>query len=126
MKEITVHGITIQLIKENWMMTTYQENSLINAGILEELRDAYTALNGSDDLSNLRLIQVFKGGIDITRDIGERYITNRIRTKVGEALVTSDAKTLEYLNGASAVMGRTHPVRVFPSIEAATDWLESL
>lgn len=126
MKEVVIHGIRIQLLKKDWMLTTYERGSLINATILEDLREAYSDLNGSEDLSSLRLIQVFKGDFDFSRDVSERYLSHRIRPKIGEAFVAEDRKTLEFLNGASAVMSRTHPVEVFPSVDEATAWLESL
>lgn len=126
MSQKSLNGVTISVLKENWMITTYEDDCLLNATLLEDLREIYNELNGSEDLSNLRLIQVFKGSIQISRDIGERYLTNRIRTKVGEALVSDDSTTKEYLNGASAIMRQTHPVRVFDTLDEATAWLESL
>ena len=126
MTDKSLNGVTITPLKKDWMITTFEDNCLLNAQLLEQLRDLYNELNGSEDLTRLRLIQVFEGRIQVTRDIGERYLTSRIRTKIGEALVTTHPNTKQYLSGASAIMRRTHPVRVFETIDEAKSWLENL
>jgi hypothetical protein len=126
MNQLTIKGVTVEIIKENWILTTFEANCLLNSTILEDLRIIYTDLHGDEDLSNLRLLQIFEGSIEVSRDIGERYLTNRIRPKTGEAMVASNAVAREYLMGASVIMGKNHPVQVFENQEEAQKWLESL
>lgn len=121
-----IDGATIRVVSDSLIRTSYDEKCLINATHLEKIRKAYTDLSGNEDLSSLKLLVVFDGEIEISRDIGERYINGRVRKKTGEALVSSNIKTREYLKAASAVMQSSHPVMVFESEELATDWLNGL
>lgn len=126
MEKPTVEGIKVHLIEDDFMHTEYEDKFLINPGHLENMRKLYTHVLGSDNLENIRLLVEFKGSIEISHDVSERYLTDRIRVKKGEALVSNNARTLEFLNGASAIMGRTHPVKVFDTVEEAKVWLLSL
>ena len=126
MTKLTVDGATIHLLGDNFIHTVYEDNCLLNAAHLEKIRKAYSSLYGDEDLSQLRLLVEFKGEIDIPKDIGERYIGNRVRKKIAEALVSTNPRTREYLKGASALMSRTHQVRVFSDLEEAKNWLEEI
>ena len=117
---------TIEVVSDSLIRTSYSDNCLINAHHLEKIRGAYTDLNGDEDLSNLRLLVVFEGELEISRDIGERYINGRVRQKTGEALVSANLKTREYLKAASAVMQSSHPVMVFETETSALEWLNEL
>lgn len=117
---------TIEVVSKSLIRTSYCDNCLINAAHLEKIRGAYSELNGDEDLSNLRLLVVFEGEIEISRDIGQRYINGRVRPKTGEALVSSNLKTREYLKAASAVMQSSHPVLVFETEKEAINWLNEL
>lgn len=117
---------TIEVVSKDLMRTSYCDGCLINSHHLEKIRLAYTELNNDEDLSNLKLLVFFEGSIEISRDIGERYITGRVRQKTGEALVSSNEKTREYLKAASAVMQSSHPVLVFETEAEALSWLNDL
>lgn len=121
-----VDGATIEVVSDSLFRTTYNDNCLINSQHLERIRLAYTELNGNEDLSQLRLLVVFEGDLEISRDIGERYINGRVRQKIGEALVSANEKTREYLKAASAVMQSSHPVLVFETDTEALAWLNDL
>ena len=121
-----VDNASIVKLDEHLIKTVYADKTLINASHLERIRECYTELNGSEDLSKLRLIIEFKGEIEFSRDISERYLFERVRPKVGEALVSENIKNHEYLNAASAIMKTSHPVEVFSTVEEAKDWLLSL
>jgi hypothetical protein len=123
---MTVDTATVFVEDQNVFKTEYEPNTLINATHLENIRAAYTKLHKSEDLSALRLLIIFKGKIEISQDVSERYISSRIRKKTGEALVSSDPVTQEYLKAAGAIMNSVHPVRVFETESEARDWLESL
>lgn len=121
-----VDGATIDVEDNNLIRTTYQNGCLINYHHLEKIRDAYTELFSNEDLSDLKLLVVFEGNIEFAKDVSERYFNGRIRKKIGEALVSPDSMVRETLYAASAVMGISHPVRVFESELDARNWLNSL
>ncbi|MCB9224112.1 MAG: hypothetical protein H6582_08060 [Crocinitomicaceae bacterium] len=126
MNSTEVDGAFIAVEENNLIKTTYPNNCLINSHHLERIRKAYTDLFDSEDLSDLKLLVIFNGKIEFSKDVSERYFNGRIRKKIGEALVSHDANVREYLYAASAIMGITHPVRVFESELDARDWLHSL
>ena len=121
-----VDSASIYKLEENLIKTVYYEDSIINAKHLEKLREAYTEIIGSEDISQLRLLIVFEAGIEISRDIGERYLINRIRPKIGEALVATQPKTVEYLNAARVLMNTPHSMEVFSDEDKALEWLKEL
>ncbi|MEO9533173.1 MAG: hypothetical protein ABJG68_09565 [Crocinitomicaceae bacterium] len=121
-----IDGAEIKILDQSLIKTTYSDNSIINATHLESMRSEYTKISGGEDMSQVRLLVVFEGGIEVSRDVGERYLTERVRPKIGEALVAKNPITAEYLKGASAVMKTSHPVRFFSDEETAKDWLLSL
>jgi hypothetical protein len=121
-----VDNAEITIVGKNFLRTCYKNKALMNASHLEKIREQYSEIMESEDLSQLRLMIVFEGGIEISRDVGERYLTDRVRPKTGEALVAKDPKTLEYINAAAAVMGGSHPVEIFTSESDANNWLKNL
>ena len=121
-----VDGASIDVEDNNLIKTTYPPNCLINSNHLEKIRKVYTDLFDNEDLSDLKLLLIFEGKIEFSKDISERYFNGRVRKKIGEALVSSDPAVREYLYAASAIMGITHPVRVFESELDARNWLHSL
>ncbi|MFT4602048.1 MAG: hypothetical protein ACI857_002234 [Arenicella sp.] len=121
-----VDNAEISIIGKNFLRTCYREKALLNPLHLEKTRDKYSAILETEDLSELRLMVVFEGEIEISRDIGERYLTERVRPKIGEALVAKSPKTLEYIKAAAAVMSGTHPVEIFTSESDANNWLKNL
>jgi 6-phosphogluconate dehydrogenase len=121
-----VDGATILLEEDNLIKTIYENNCLINSTHLEKIRSAYTDLFSNEDLSDLKLLLIFEGDIEFAKDVSERYFNGRIRRKIGEALVSELPAVRETLFAASAIMGITHPVRVFESEIEAREWLESL
>jgi len=110
----------------DFFRTYYCDGCVVNANHLESVRAAYTEMNGSEDLSNLKLLVIFEGTLDISQDVGQRYIDSRIRNKKGEAFVSANEGTQQYLRAATAVISSEHPVQVFSEIEAAEKWLNSL
>lgn len=122
-----IEGIKVRLIEPKFIHTQYCDNYVLNAVHLENMRILYTEiLDGQDDLSDIKLMVEFEGSIEISHDISERYLADRIRPKKGEALVSNNPRTLEFLKGASALMGQSHPVKVFTTVEEAKIWLESI
>jgi hypothetical protein len=111
---------------ENFFRTRYCDGCVVNANHLEAIRIAYTEIAGSEDLSQLRLLVIFEGDLDISQDVGQRYIDSRIRPKKGEAFVSSNEKTRQYLNAATAVISSGHPVKVFSEVGEAEEWLGNL
>ncbi|MEX1003143.1 MAG: hypothetical protein WDZ35_13580 [Crocinitomicaceae bacterium] len=126
MPKINLDEIKIDQLSDDLIKTTYPPDFLLNATRLEEIREIYTEMCGSEDVSHLKLLVIFNGKIAVSQDIGERYLNGRIRKKQGEALVSACKETREYLNGASALMKKTHPVKVFETEKEATDWLNTL
>lgn len=116
----------IYKIGENFLRTVYCDGCVVNATQLESIRQAYTNICGSEDLSKLKLLVVFEGAIDISQDVGQRYIDSRIRFKAGEAFVSDNEATLQYLKAATAVIKSEHPIKVFSEVNEAEDWLSSL
>lgn len=110
----------------NFLRTFYSDGCVINASHLEAIRSAYTAITGSEDLSDLKLLVIFEGDIDISQDVGQRYIDSRIRHKKGEAFVSAKEGTRQYLNAAMAVISSDHPIQIFSEVEEAESWLASL
>lgn len=121
-----IKGVKITVLENGLLKTTYADSCVINANYLEDIRSEYTRLAGGEDLSQTKLLIVFEGTMDVSRDIGERYLTERVRPKIGEALVAKNKQTAEYLKGASAVMKTSHPVQFFDNEEDAENWLLSL
>jgi hypothetical protein len=121
-----IKGADTTLLEKGLVKTTYADACIINANSLESIRTQYTLLAGGEDLSSIRLLIVFEGRINVSRDIGQRYLTERVRPKIGEAFVATNGQTAEYLKGASAVMKTSHPVRFFENEGDAKNWLLSL
>ena len=121
-----VDNAHISIIEKNYLKTTYKNKALLNAKHLEKIRGKYSEILHNEDISHLRLILIFEGDIEVSRDIGERYLVERVRPKIGEALVAQNPKTLEYLRAASAVMSKSHPVKSFSNEEEADAWLKNL
>jgi len=121
-----VDNAEISILGNNFLRTHYKDKALLNAIHLEKIREKYTEIMESEDLSNLKLMVVFDGEIEISRDIAERYISDRVRPKIGEALVAKSNKTLEYINAAAAIMRGSHPVEIFTSESDANNWLKNL
>lgn len=114
------------MIEHDLIKTTYTDGALLNVKHLEEIREVYTDLAGSQDLKNIRLMVVFDGEIEMSRDIAERYlVADRHREKIAEAFVVTKQSAKEYLNAASAVLSGKHPIQVFEKEQEAKDWLLS-
>ena len=121
-----VDNAEISILGKNFVRTYYKDKALLNPSHLEKIREVYTDIMETEDLSQLKLMVVFDGEIDISRDIAERYLANRVRLKTGEALVARSSKTLEYINAAAALMKGQHPVEIFTSESDANNWLKNL
>lgn len=126
MNSYKVDDAEIFVLDTKFFHTIYRDDCIMNTPHLEKIRTAYTELNGSEDLSELKLIVEFQGKIEISQDVGERYINNKIRNKTGEALVSTNPRTKEFLTGASMIMNGDHPIRVFDSVPEAKEWLDYL
>ena len=119
-------GAKTTVLDQNLLKTTYSDGCIINAALLENIRSEYTRISGNKNLDQLKLMLVFEGGIQVSRDVGQRYLVERIRPKIGEALVASNPQTAEYLKAATAVMKSSHPVQFFENEDDAKNWLLSL
>ena len=116
----------IYKLEDNFLRTMYCDGCVVNATHLESIRQAYTKICGTEDLSKLKLLVIFEGELEISQDVGERYIDSRIRYKAGEAFVSDNPATRQYLNAATAVIKSNHPVKVFSEVNEAKDWLTAL
>jgi len=119
-------GAKTTVLDQNLLKTTYSDGCIINAALLENIRSEYTRISGNKNLDQLKLMLVFEGGIQVSRDVGQRYLVERIRPKIGEALVASNPQTAEYLKAATAVMTSSPPVQFFENEDYAKNWLLSL
>lgn len=114
----------VELIRPGLIKTEYPEGALFNSHHLENIREVYSQIAGTDDLSNFRLLVVFQGKIEMSRDVAERYlVADRHRPKIAEAFVVNDQEALELINAASAILQGKHPIKVFHTEEAAINWL---
>lgn len=116
----------IYKIGENFLRTLYCNGCVVNAAHLEAIRKVYTQICGSEDLSELKLLVIFEGELEISQDVGERYIDSRIRYKAGEAFVAESEAARQYLKAATAVIKSDHPMKVFSEASEAKEWLASL
>ena len=58
-----VDNAHISIVGKNFLRTCYKDYALLNPAHLERIRDKYTELINSEDLSELRLMLVFEGEI---------------------------------------------------------------
>lgn len=126
MSYLEIDEAKISILGKDLYKTVYKNGALFNAIHLEKIRKAYTTLFGNEDLRGLRLMVVFDGKIEMSHDVGERYITHRMRHKKAEAYVSKDPETLQYLKAVVALLNTEHPVEIFNSETKALDWLKSV
>jgi len=116
----------VELIQKGLIKTTYKDGALVNVNHLEEIRRVYSDIAGTDDLKDIRLLVVFDGDIEMSRDVADRYlVADRHRTKVAEAFVVKTEAAKEYVNAATAILSGKHPIKVFENEETALNWLLS-
>ena len=126
MSYLEIDQAKISILGKNILKTVYKKGSIFNSLHLEKIRKAYTTLHGNEDLKDLLLLVVFEGDIDISQDVGETYLTSRIRIKKGEAFVSKNERTREFLNAAAAYIPTNHPIGVFADEKEGLDWLKTL
>lgn len=126
MSYLEIDDARIQILGNNTIKTIYKDRALINTLHLEKIRKAYTTLHGNDDLSELKLLIIFEGDIEFNHDVSHSYLATRYRNKTGEALVTKQKKTSEYLNAVIQLVNTKHKIQVFSNEEDALEWIKSL